>query len=62
MASKFINLNLRKSYLGVFLEQIKFYDAQVSDKNCEIRTKLHKMTEAFASITQRVTELNNNEL
>ena len=47
---------------GVFLEQIKFYDAQVSDKNCEIRTKLHKMTEAFASITQRVTELNNNEL
>ena len=47
---------------GVFLEQIKYYDAQVSDKNCEIRTKLHKMTEAFASITQRVTELNNNEL
>ena len=47
---------------GVFLDQIKFYDAQVSDKNCEIRTKLHKMTEAFESITTRVTELNNNEL
>ena len=47
---------------GVFLEQIKHYDAQVSDKNCEIRTKLHKMTEAFESITNRVTELNNNEL
>ena len=31
---------------GVYLEQIKYYDAQVSDKNCEIRTKLHKMTEA----------------
>ena len=47
---------------GVFLEQIKFYDAQVSDKNCEIRTKLHKMTEAFESITKRVIEIDNNEL
>jgi len=47
---------------GVFLEQIKFYDAQVSDKNCEIRTKLHKMTEAFESITKRVLEIDNNEL
>ena len=47
---------------GVYLEQIKHYDTQVSDKNCEIRTKLHKMTEAFDSITNRVTELNNNEL
>ena len=47
---------------GVFIEQIKFYDAQVSDKNCEIRTKLHKMTEAFETITNRVIELNNNEL
>lgn len=47
---------------GVFLEQIKFYDAQVSDKNCEIRTKLHKMTEAYESITSRVTEIENTEL
>ncbi len=47
---------------GVFIEQIKFYDSQVSDKNCEIRTKLHKMTEAYESITNRVTELDNNEL
>ena len=47
---------------GVFIEQIKCYDTQVSDKNCEIRTKLHKMTEAFESITNRVLELNNNEL
>ena len=47
---------------GVFIEQIKCYDTQVSDKNCEIRTKLHKMTEAFESITNRVIELNNNEL
>lgn len=47
---------------GVFIEQIKFYDTQVSDKNCEIRTKLHKITEAFESISNRVIELNNNEL
>ncbi len=47
---------------GVFIEQIKFYDTQVSDKNCEIRTKLHKMTESYQSITNRVIELDNNEL
>jgi len=47
---------------GVFLEQIKHYDAEVSDKNCEIRTKLHKMTEAFESTIQRVVELENSEL
>jgi len=47
---------------GVFLEQIKNYDTQVSDKNCEIRTKLHKMTEAFESVTQRVIELESTEL
>lgn len=47
---------------GVFIEQIKFYDTQVSDKNCEIRTKLHKMTESYKSITNRVIELDNNEL
>ncbi len=47
---------------GVFLEQIKQYDLEVSDKNCEIRTKLHKMTEAFESITKRVVDLESNEL
>ena len=47
---------------GVFLERIKQYDTEVSDKNCEIRTKLHKMTEAFESITQRVVESESNEL
>ena len=47
---------------GVFIEQIKYYDTQVSDKNCEIRTKLHKMTESYQSITNRVIELDNNEL
>lgn len=47
---------------GVFLEQIKQYDAEVSDKNCEIRTKLHKMTETYESITSRIIELDNNEL
>jgi alkylation response protein AidB-like acyl-CoA dehydrogenase len=47
---------------GVYLEQIKYYDAQVSDKNCEIRTKLHKMTEAYETITSRVIEIDNNEL
>jgi hypothetical protein len=47
---------------GVFFEQIKAYDAQVSDKNCEIRTKLHKMAEEYQSITQRIVELKNNEL
>jgi len=47
---------------GVYLEQIKHYDAQISDKNCEIRTKLHKMTEAYESITNRVIEIDNNEL
>ena len=46
---------------GVFLEQIKQYDTEVSDKNCEIRTKLHKMTEAFESIANRVIELDNPE-
>ena len=47
---------------GVFLEQIKHYDNEVSDKNCEIRTKLHKMTEDFESISQRVVELESSEL
>ena len=47
---------------GVYLEQIKRYDTEVSDKNCEIRTKLHKMTEAFESITTRVIESDNTEL
>ncbi len=47
---------------GVFLEQIRQYDLEVSDKNCEIRTKLHKMTEAFESITDRVVDLDSNEL
>lgn len=47
---------------GVFLEQIKQYDSEVSDKNCEIRTKLHKMTEEFETITNRVVELESNEL
>jgi alkylation response protein AidB-like acyl-CoA dehydrogenase len=47
---------------GVYLEQIKRYDKEVSDKNCEIRTKLHKMTEAFESISQRVSDDNNIEL
>ena len=28
MVSKFINLNLRKSYLGVFLEPIKFSNTE----------------------------------
>ena len=46
---------------GVFLEQIKQYDTEVSDKNCEIRTKLHKMTEAFESIANRVIDLDNSE-
>ena len=47
---------------GVFLEQIKNYDAEISDKNCEIRTKLHKMTEEYESISQRVVDFNNTEL
>lgn len=47
---------------GVFLEQIKKYDTEVLDKNCEIRTKLHKMTEEFESITQRVIEFESQEL
>ncbi|MBT8313785.1 MAG: acyl-CoA dehydrogenase family protein, partial [Maribacter sp.] len=47
---------------GVFMDQIKFYDTQVLDKNCEIRTKLHKMTEAFESISNRVMELGNTEV
>ena len=47
---------------GVFFEQIKAYDAEVSDKNCEIRTKLHKMAEEYQSITKSVIALKNNEL
>lgn len=46
---------------GVYLEQIKKYDTEVSDKNCEIRTKLHKMTEAYESISGRVMEIDNSE-
>jgi len=47
---------------GVFLEQIKNYDTEISDKNCEIRTKLHKMTEEYESIAQRIVGINNTEL
>ena len=46
---------------GVYLEQIKQYDHEVSDRNCEIRTKLHKMTENFESISRRVMEIDNSE-
>ena len=47
---------------GVFLDQIREYDSQVSDQNCEILTKLHKMTEEYQSITQSVIALDSNEL
>ena len=47
---------------GVFFDQIKEYDSQVSDKNCEVRTKLHKMAEEYQSIVQRVTEQDSIEL
>jgi len=47
---------------GVFLEQIKNYDAEILDKNCEIRTKLHKMTEEYATIVQRVIDMDSIEL
>ncbi|GGK45147.1 MULTISPECIES: acyl-CoA dehydrogenase family protein [Flavobacteriaceae] len=47
---------------GVFFEQIKAYDTEVLDKNCEIRTKLHKMAEEYQSISQSIIEQKNNEL
>ena len=47
---------------GVFLEQIKYYDGLVLDKNCEIRTKLHKMTEYYAGTARRVMDQDNTEL
>jgi len=47
---------------GVFLDQIMIYDSRISDKNCEIGTKLHKMTEEYKSIVQRVIDFNNTEL
>ena len=47
---------------GVFLEQILEYDKLVSDKNCEIRTKLHKMAEEYKSITERMIGMESNEL
>ena len=47
---------------GVFFDQIKEYDSRVSDKNCEIRTKLHKMAEKYQSITKRVIEQGSTEL
>lgn len=47
---------------GVFLDQILEYDKEISDKNCEIRTKLHKMTEEYQLITDRVIEMGSTEL
>ncbi|NNK81769.1 MAG: acyl-CoA dehydrogenase [Flavobacteriaceae bacterium] len=47
---------------GVFLEQIKHYDSQVQDKNCEVLTKLHKMTERYAGTARRVMDLDHAEL
>ncbi|MDV7188484.1 acyl-CoA dehydrogenase family protein [Lutibacter sp. TH_r2] len=47
---------------GVFFDQIKEYDNLVLDKNCEVRTKLHKMSEEYQSIVQSVIELDSNEL
>ena len=47
---------------GVFIEQIKFYDSKVLDKNCELRTKLHKMTERFAGTVRRIMDLDNTEV
>jgi len=47
---------------GVFLEQIMAYDKEVLDKNCEIRTKLHKMIEEYKSITEQVIGMDSNEL
>lgn len=47
---------------GVFFDQIKEYDNLVLDKNCEVRTKLHKMSEEYQSIVQSVIEQDSNEL
>ncbi|SDX53986.1 hypothetical protein SAMN05444411_106174 [Lutibacter oricola] len=47
---------------GVFFDQIKEYDALVSDKNCEVRTKLHKMAEKYQTIVKRVVDQDSAEL
>ncbi len=46
---------------GVFLEQIKKYEAQVLEKNKELKSKLQKMTANFEAVSEKVITNENSE-
>lgn len=47
---------------GVFLEQIKKYESEVSEENSFLKSKLQKMTVDYDTISQKILEINNTEL
>ena len=47
---------------GVFLEQIKNYEAKVFEENVTLKTKLQEMTVSFEEITQQVIDTHHTEL
>jgi len=47
---------------GVFLEQIKNYDNEVSEENILLKKKLQEMTTDYEAISQKVINTNNTEL
>ncbi len=47
---------------GVFLEQIKNYDAKISEENKFLQAKLQEMTAIYEQVSQKVIETHNTEL
>ncbi|WP_298286922.1 Acyl-CoA dehydrogenase C-terminal domain-containing protein [uncultured Lutibacter sp.] len=47
---------------GVYLEQIKNYEAKVFEENVTLKTKLQEMTVSFEEITQQVIDTHHTEL
>ncbi|WP_456377957.1 acyl-CoA dehydrogenase family protein [Lutibacter sp.] len=47
---------------GVFLEQVKKYESEVSEENSLLKNKLQEMTMDYDVISQKIIEANNTEL
>jgi alkylation response protein AidB-like acyl-CoA dehydrogenase len=47
---------------GVFLEQIRKYEDEISEENNEFKTKLQELTTSYEAISQKVIDLDNTEL
>ena len=47
---------------GVYLEQIKTYENEVSEENQSLKVKLQKMTSDFEEVANKVIELSNQDI